>query len=87
MLITEQDQNSARYILSIIQEEEAQSDEIKKLAKSQRALPVPEVTEEGAVLDPSTASAEQSFNREQVQEQEQEQEQEQVHPKHEPCDV
>ena len=77
MLITQQDQNSARYILSIIQEEEQQSDEIKQLAKGQRALPAP-VVEEGAVVDPSAASAEQSFNREQVQEQEQEQEQEQV---------
>lgn len=77
--MAEQDQNSARYILSIIQEEEAQSDEIKKIAKSQRALPAPVVTEEGSVVDPSAASSEQSFNREQVQEQEQEQEQEQVH--------
>jgi nucleoid-associated protein YejK len=63
LLAAEMDRKTADFILSLIQEEEVKSDQLKKQYLHSQVSDLMESSE--------TASAEQSFNREQVQEQEQ----------------
>jgi hypothetical protein len=63
LLAVEMDRKTADFILSLIQEEEVKSDQLKKQYLKSQVSDLLESSE--------TAAAEQSFNREQVQEQEQ----------------
>ena len=69
MLTLATDKKTAAQILSLIKEEETRSEDIKRQART-AAIAAADA------IDASSAAAEQSFNREQVQEQEQEQEKE-----------